>query len=645
MAIEIYNTGGALLQSIPKALSASLCEKLDGTQTFDFIALQKRALPIQPGMVAKHRGQYYNIVRVKRGFSSGMETSSVSCEHVSYILNDAAYNLVTFVFEGTPAAGLSGLLSGTPFTVGIVEPSIPVECAFTEKSPLNRRSALLRFADAAGGELEYDGYAINICSHRGSAVRKTLMDGKNVTSLSATYDGRKDTQAYEINLFKLVELSVGDEVNITYRPLSINVNTRIVGLTYNPFDRYSVRVEVGDYMPNLLAANADRVEGLSQEFRAANGRLESKITSAEGAVSTLTQTVGGFDVRIANAEGAVSTLSKTVNGFDVRITGAEDSVASLSLSVNGFETRISGTEGNISSLSQSLSSITTRVSNAEGDISTVEQKANKIEWVVASGTSSSNFTLSSRVISLVSTGINISGYVTITALKTAGQTTIHGGNITTGSISADRISSGTLTSMVISNNEIKIDGSSITFLTANGAIKRGSSSSLQNVLSFTSQSMVIGAYSGPAVNTLSIPMQSITIGYSASYTTLTLSANTSNAGTLSCSGTATFHSNVSHASTASFTGTATFNGQATFATTCTHNGTTNLSTTSIGGVLTCSNTAVFSGSTRFTSAIGFYGATAVSKVAIATISTSSTLAVTIGKLNELITRLKTMGLV
>ena len=494
MAIEIYS--GSLLQAIPKALSASLCEKLDGTQTFDFTALQKRALPILPGMVAKYGGQYYSIVRVKRGFSGGLETSAVSCEHVSYLLNNEEYNLVTFVFEGTPAAGLSVLLSGTPFTVGIVEPTIPVECAFTDKSPLNRRSALLRFADAAGGELEYDGYAINLRSHRGSAVRKTLMDGKNVTSLSATYDGRKDTQAYEINLFKLVELSVGDEVNITYRPLSINVNTRIVGLTYNPFDRYSVRVEVGDYMPNLLAANADRVEGISQEFRAANGTLESKITSAEGAVSTLSQTVGGFDLRIS---------------------GAEDSVTSLSLSVNGFETRISGTEGNISSLSQSLSSITTRVSNAEGDISTVEQTAGKIDWLVASGTSSSNFTLSSRVISLVSTGINISGYVTITALKTAGQTTIHGGNITTGSIDADRISSGTLTSMVISNTEIKIDGSSITFLTANGAIKRGSSSSLQNVLSFTSQSMVIGAYSGAAVNMLSIPMQGIWIGYTKLY--------------------------------------------------------------------------------------------------------------------------------
>ena len=51
-----------------------------------------------------------------------------------------------------------------------------------------------------------------------------------VTGLSATYDSRKDTQSYEIQLFRRVDLSVVDEVRIRYRPLSIEVDTRIVGL-------------------------------------------------------------------------------------------------------------------------------------------------------------------------------------------------------------------------------------------------------------------------------------------------------------------------------------------------------------------------------------------------------------------------------
>lgn len=405
MAIEILKDG-QVIRTISNVLTASVCDKLDGTLTFDFTVLQENRTPVLPGMTVRYNAQYYDIVRVKRGFTVGLEVSAVSCEHVSYTLNSEKYNLVTFVFEGTPRQGLTELLAGTPFSVGTVEPTAMVECAFTDSSPLNRRSALMRFADACGGELEYNGYAIHIRNHRGSSERVALMDGTNVTGLSATYDSRKETQAYEIQLFKHTPLSVGDEVRIVYRPLSIETDTRIVGMTYNPFNAHSVRVEVGDYVPNLLAAETERVNGIRQEFRAANGKMESKIESVEGGLSSLTQTVRGFDTRIENAEGAVSTLSQTVNSFQ------------------------------------------TRIQTAEGNISTLTQTAGKIEWLIKSGTSASNFTMTDRAIKLVADNIDLSGYVTITALGTAGKTTINAGNITTGTIDASKV---TVTNLQINN--------------------------------------------------------------------------------------------------------------------------------------------------------------------------------------------------
>lgn len=395
-----------VIRAISHVLTASICDKLDGTLTFDFTVLQENCVPLLPGMAVRYDGQYYDIVRVKRGFTSGIEISTVSCEHISYTLNSERYNLVTFVFEGAPLQVLTELLTGTPFSVGIVEPTAMVECAFTDSSPLNRRSALMRFADACGGELEYNGYAIHIRNHRGSSERIALMDGTNVTGLSATYDSRKETQAYEIQLFKRTPLSVGDEVRIVYRPLSIETDTRIVGMTYNPFNAHSVRVEVGDYVPNLMAAETERINGIRQEFRAANGKMESKIESVEGGLSSLTQTVRGFDTRIENAEGAVSTLSQTVNSFQ------------------------------------------TRIQTAEGNISTLTQTAGKIEWLIKSGTSASNFTMTDRAIKLVADNINLSGYVTITALGTAGKTTINAGNITTGTIDASKV---TVTNLQINN--------------------------------------------------------------------------------------------------------------------------------------------------------------------------------------------------
>ena len=52
--------------------------------------------------------------------------------------------------------------------------------------------------------------------------------------------------------------------------------------------------------------------------------------------------------------------------------------------------------------------------------------------------------MTDRAVSLVADRIDLSGYVTITSLKTAGSTTINGSNITTGTISADRIDASTL---------------------------------------------------------------------------------------------------------------------------------------------------------------------------------------------------------
>lgn len=421
--IEIYNSAGTLQCSFPRVLSASLCDKLSGERTLSFSVLASRSQPLSVGMTAKLDGQFYTVVRVSKKIAGGFPVTTAQCEHITYLLNEEQYNLVTFVFEGTPADGMTQLLSGTPFSAGVIEATGRVECAFTDQSPLSRRSALMRFIDACGCEVEYDGYKINLRRHRGSTVRKHLMDGENVTDLTVTIDSRENTQSYEISLFKMADLQAGDEMNITYTPMGVNVDTRIISIEYDPFYRYTVRVEVGDYVPNLLASTATQLDRVRQEFKAADGKLLSSIQTVDGNLSTLSQTVSGFNTRIENAEGAVSTLSQTVSGFNTRIENAEGSVSTLTQTVNSFKTRIETAEGNITS---------------------VTQTANKINWLVKSGTSASDFTMTDRAIKLVADKIDLSGYVTISALGTAGKTTINGANITTGTIKADRIDTSTL---------------------------------------------------------------------------------------------------------------------------------------------------------------------------------------------------------
>ena len=105
-SLNIYS-GSVLQCSFPRVLSASLSDKLSGERTLEFSVLASRSQSLSVGMTAELDGQYYNIVRISKQITGGFPVTTAQCEHISYILNDVAYNLVTFVFEGTPTAGLT----------------------------------------------------------------------------------------------------------------------------------------------------------------------------------------------------------------------------------------------------------------------------------------------------------------------------------------------------------------------------------------------------------------------------------------------------------------------------------------------------------------------------------------------------------
>ena len=126
--------------------------------------------------------------------------------------------------------------------------------------------------------------------------------------------------------------------------------------------------------------------------------------------------------------------------------------------------------GNISNPSASIS----RLESVDGHVSIVEQTADKINWIVSSGTSSANMTLTSNALSAIAENIDLTGKVTFSSLdddlqgdievvydvkndvddvkddidgvksdvnswKYSDTTLIDGGKIYTGSITADKI--------------------------------------------------------------------------------------------------------------------------------------------------------------------------------------------------------------
>nr|WP_298152069.1 YadA-like family protein [uncultured Pseudoxanthomonas sp.] len=75
----------------------------------------------------------------------------------------------------------------------------------------------------------------------------------------------------------------------------------------------------------LSATSTDAVNG-SQLYATnqAIDALDGRVTTVEGDVANLTETVGGFDSRITNVEGDVANLTETVNTFDGRITNVQN---------------------------------------------------------------------------------------------------------------------------------------------------------------------------------------------------------------------------------------------------------------------------------------------------------------------------------
>ena len=291
--IEIY-AGATMIQSVKKVISSNIRETLEGEFTLSFTVMAKSALALKTKQIAKLDNQYFELVQISKSIQGSLPVCSVLCEHVSYLLNHEMYNITEFDFTGDPATGLSQLLAGTPFSAGIVDFTESVTMKINQK--VSRRAALMQFIAILGGEIQYDGYSINIRSHRGSIDYIPVMGSKNVTNVAVSHDSRENASSYDISFFKLMDLAVGDNVHIIFNPLGINVKTRIISLEYNPFYRFNIRVEVGRYRPSI-----------SDTFY----RIENSISNVGSSVDDLQNQV--YDL------GVSYTIVKTLSVVDNKI--------------------------------------------------------------------------------------------------------------------------------------------------------------------------------------------------------------------------------------------------------------------------------------------------------------------------------------
>jgi hypothetical protein len=302
--IEVFNPDDLLnpVAAISEVLSANFYEAIDGRCTFDFSVLADVAADFALEMVVNLHmpsvTHVFVIEAIAKSGSSGLNIVEITCEHITNELNNPAYDLEIFDISGTPKQILTALLGGTPFSAGEVEFTTATTYKINKKCSL--RQAVMNFVALLCGEIEYDGVTINIRVQRGNWTTVAIMDGTTVSSLSVTENA--EGKAYEITLYKNAKsLGVGDQISINYTPLSISENTRILGLSYNPFYMAEISVEVGEYKMSF-----------DESFYKTEDTLSKKIEPLKPVGKLVVQETGAIDLQTVNPD----TEAKEDNEID-----------------------------------------------------------------------------------------------------------------------------------------------------------------------------------------------------------------------------------------------------------------------------------------------------------------------------------------
>ena len=250
-----------------------------------------------------------------------------------------------------------------------------------------------------------------------------------------------------------------------------------------------------------LTTNVSEVKQTAQGLTSKVSSVETTLNNLDGEVTTLKTAQSTIEQKVGSITTKVEEVENTANGASQTASEARQTANSFSTKITQIENTANGAQRTASEANQTANSFSTRITTAEGNASTALQQSNKIAWVVKSGTDSSNFQLTDRTISLVSSNIDLTGYVTINSLKAGGTTTIDGGRITTGTISADRIDVSNLKVRNIYNADNKL-----AVTTASSYLYIGgdsTSSNMEYIVIKGSQSIKIGDISyNPSNNTI-----------------------------------------------------------------------------------------------------------------------------------------------
>ena len=250
--------------------------------------------------------------------------------------------------------------------------------------------------------------------------------------------------------YGILDYNIGDTVTIVSPGTNTRDKQRIVKIVKYPESPEKNTVDIANAKKTFAQVQKEEVDSETERASAEEDSLGEDIAEES---STREEEDGKLNVRLEKTEGSieaeVSRATGAESGLSSRLTIAEDGISAEVSNRQNADSEMS------SRITQTAEQIQTEVSNrqnADSEMSTkISQTAHRISVSASGGDNSVGIIIqlydeNGNLIDIDSgnANINIVGFVSFSDLAGEGTTTINGANITTGNISCDRLSGGTI---------------------------------------------------------------------------------------------------------------------------------------------------------------------------------------------------------
>ena len=192
---------------------------------------------------------------------------------------------------------------------------------------------------------------------------------------------------------------------------------------------YEGMLEIGNIASDFKPSEKDIenvVTTLQTNFTVQQGKIESLIkeTTIDNGDGTTTSLKDAYNQTVQTVEGNKTTIANiktSVDDVTGKVTKMESSITEIKETADGITTTVTANKDKWDKASSDASNAVSTANNAQ---TIANQAASKFQWIVKSGSSATDFTLTDRTAQLVANNINLNGLVTFKGLDSSTQNKI-----------------------------------------------------------------------------------------------------------------------------------------------------------------------------------------------------------------------------